>query len=68
MTITERMWCDFVIYTGRALSVEWIRYDSDFWSNVLLPKLMKFYDNCLAPEIVCPVHVLGIPVRNLQDM
>ena len=64
--ITGRTWCDFVVYTEKGSSVERIYCDSDFWNNDLLPKLVAFYDNCLAPEIVCPVHVLGIPVRNLE--
>ena len=68
MAITQRTWCDFVVYTEKGLSVECIYYDSDFWSNELLPKLVAFYDNCLAPEVVCPVHLLGIPVRNLERM
>lgn len=67
MAITERTWCDFVVYTEKGISVERITYDSDFWNQDLLPKLTAFYDNCLAPEIVCPVHILGIPVRNLKD-
>ena len=67
MAITERTWCDFVVYTEKGVSVERITYDSDFWNQDLLPKLTAFYDNCLAPEIVCPVHILGIPVRNLKD-
>ena len=33
-------------------------FDADFWNNELLPKLI---DNCLAPEIVSPIHVLSIP-------
>lgn len=68
MAITERCWCDFVVYTEKGLSVEGIQFDEDFWKKELLPKLTAFYDNCLAPEIVCPVHVLGIPVRNLKDI
>ena len=48
--------------------MERIPFDSDFWNNELLPKLIDFYDNCLAPEIVSPVYVLGIPVRDLRKM
>ena len=68
MVITEREWCDFVIYTEKGINIERIWYDPEFWNNSLLPKLVSFYDHCLGPEIVCPVHVLGIPVRNLEDM
>ena len=68
MAISKRKLCDFIIFTTKRLSVERIRFDSDFWNNELLPKLIDFYDNCLAPEIVSPVHILrlGIPVRDLR--
>lgn len=68
MAITERSWCDFVIYTEKGVSVERVRFDAEFWKNKLLPKLIDFFDNCLGSEIVSPVHALGIPVRNLCDM
>ena len=68
MAITGRSWCDFVIYTEKGLSIERISFNCDFWQMELLPKLTDFYDNCLAPEIVSPVHVLGIPVRNFHNM
>ena len=67
MAITGRKWCDFVVYTEQGISVERISFDSEFWKD-LLQRLISFYDNCLAPELVCPVHVLGISVRNLCDM
>ena len=67
MAITERSWCDFVIYTQKGISVERIQYDPDFWNDELLPKLTSFYDHCLGPEIVCPVHVLGLPVQNISE-
>lgn len=68
MALTEREWCDFIVYTEKGISVERIKFDADFWSNDLLPKLNSFFDNCLAPEIVSPMHVLGLPVRNLDTM
>ena len=68
MALTEREWCDFIVYTEIGISVERIKFDSDFWNSHLLPKLSTFFDNSLAPEIVSPVHVLGLPVRNLETM
>lgn len=62
----ERPWCDFVIYTTMGLSVERIKFDKDYWTNTLLPKLVVFYDCCVAPEIVSPVHTLGLPLRDLS--
>ena len=66
MGIGERPWCDFVIYTSKGVSIERINFDQHFWKCELLPKLISFYDNCVAPEIVSPVHVLGLPVRDLR--
>lgn len=51
MAISGRSWCDFVVYTSKGLSVECINFDSHFWENELLPKLISFYDNCILPEI-----------------
>ena len=56
MAVGERPWCDFVIYTSQGLSVHRVLFDSDYWENTLLPKLVSFYDNCIAPEIVSPMH------------
>ena len=66
MGIGERPWCDFVIYTSKGVSIERINFDQHFWKCELLPKLISFYDHCVAPEIVSPVHVLGLPVRHLR--
>ena len=64
--IGNKPWCDFVIYTRRGLNVERIHFDQVFWNNRLLPKLIEFYDNCMAPEIVSPIHMLGMPLRDLR--
>ena len=66
MAITGRTWCDFVVYTEKGLHCERINYDKIFWTEDLLPRLISFYDNCLGPEIVCPVHVLGMQVRDIS--
>lgn len=68
MAITGRAWCDFVIYTEKGISVERISFNRDFWQTDLLPKLIDFFDNCFAPEIISPIHVLGLPVRDLRNM
>ena len=65
MGIGGRPWCDFVVYTKKGLSVQRIAFDQKFWQDKLLPKLTSFYDNCVAPEIVSPLHSIGIPLRNL---
>jgi len=67
MVIGNRPWCDFVIYTTKGVNVHQVQFDKDYWNLTLLPKLTTFYDNCVAPEIVSPVHVLGIPIHNLLN-
>ena len=66
MAITGRKWCDFVVYTKKGLSVQRIVYDYAFWTTKLLPKLVDFYDNCVCPSIVSPVHLLGRKVHDLR--
>lgn len=66
MAITERKWCDFVIYTSKGISLERIRFDEEFWKKILLPKLILFYDNCLCPSIVSPVYLLGMKVHDFR--
>ena len=66
MAITGRHWCHFVLYTKIGLSVETIMFDENFWNTELLPALEAFYTNCVAPEIVCPIHLVGLPLRDLR--
>ena len=63
MAIGERPWCDFVIFTKKGISVV---FDEEYWKNTLLPKLEAFFDNCLGPEIVSPMHALGLPMHDLS--
>ena len=66
LAITGRTWCDFVLYTKKGLSIENITFDEHFWNNKLLPALDGFYRNCIAPAIVCPMHLVGMPMRDLR--
>ena len=68
LAITERKWCDFVIYTNKGLTVETISFDESFWRDKLLPALTSFYESCVAPEIVSPVHLVGMHIRDLRLM
>ena len=63
--VGQRPWCDFVVFTSIGLSVERVSFNEEYWQNTLLPALETFYDNCLAPEIVSPVHALGMSIRDL---
>ena len=65
MAIGERKWCDFVLSTEKGISVERIPFNLDFWQE-LLPKLISFWEGCVAPEVVHPVRHLGLPMRDMR--
>ena len=67
MSIGGRTWCDYVLFNTKGISVQQISFNIDYWEKRFLPKLNEFYDNCLGPEIVSSVHVLGLPIRNLTS-
>ena len=52
------------LFIEKGLSIQRIYFDEVFWKD-LLTKLKEFYENCLAPEIVSPVHVLSLKVCDL---
>ena len=52
MAIGGRMWCDFVIYTENGISIKRISFDQTVRERELFPKLVCFWERCLAPEIV----------------
>lgn len=62
MAICRRNWCDFVIWTPASLTIERIPFDQQFWLDVL-PKLEKFYDTAVLPELASPRHPQGQPIR-----
>ena len=43
MAIINVEWCDFVVFSGGKIFVDWIWFDLDYWSELLLPKLQTFY-------------------------
>ena len=53
----EQPCCDFVVYTTQGLSIQRDLLDSDYWNNLLLPKLVSLYNNCVILEIVSPIHM-----------
>ena len=67
MAIGERPWCDFVVFTKKGISVERVPFNENYWKDRLLPKLIEFYDKCILPEIVSPIHALGLPLRDLRS-
>ena len=64
LALGERPWCDFVVYTLKDIHVQRIFFNEEYW-NSILPKLVLFYDKCILPEIVSPLHSVGLKVRSL---
>ena len=52
MAVIGSPWCDFVVFTTGRLHIERIVFAPDFWSTKLLPCLVKFFRQCIAPEIL----------------
>jgi hypothetical protein len=50
MAISQRTWCDFVIWTLKGISVERIYFDEVLWKR-MREKLAKFYLNGIIPEL-----------------
>lgn len=67
MALGDRPWSDFVVFTLKGISIQRIPSNPSYWTDKLL-KLVSFYDNCVAPELVSPVHPLGLPVRDLSKI
>ncbi|KAL1436901.1 hypothetical protein MTO96_049291 [Rhipicephalus appendiculatus] len=49
--ITRRIICDFVVYTTKGIHVQEIRRDDAFWGTKMEPFLLRFYKDCVLPEI-----------------
>jgi len=64
LEITDREWCDFVVWTPQGIHVERIYRDRDvFFFNAMLPKLERFYKLSLLPEIVDARLPRELPIR-----
>ena len=66
MAVGCQSWCNFVLYLSSEVHIQRLYFDVDFWRNDMLPKLVHFYDHCLAPEIIHLMHILGLPIRDLS--
>ncbi|KAL1458849.1 hypothetical protein MTO96_043421 [Rhipicephalus appendiculatus] len=50
--VTRRIICDFVVYTTKGIHVQEVRRDDAFWRTKMEPFLLRFYKDCVLPEIV----------------
>lgn len=50
--VTRRNICDFVVYTTKGIHVQEVHRDDVFWATKMEPFLLRFYRDCILPEIV----------------
>ena len=46
MAILNRKWCDYIVYTKEQVFVQRIKFDREYWDNVLYSGICKFLDEC----------------------
>lgn len=66
LNITGRQLCYFVVWSPLSMVVQSIEKDVLFWEDKMLPKLKKFYYNCLLPEIIDPRVPRKLTIRDPQ--
>lgn len=62
LNITQRKWCDLVVWCLNDVKIFRIERDLKFWDEIL-PKLKYFYISCILPELVNPRHPRKLPIR-----
>ena len=62
--ISKRNYCIFVLWTPKGIKIEKIERDDAFWDNNMKEKLIKFYYDCLLPELIDPRYPRSLPIRN----
>lgn len=55
--VTGKKVCIFGCWTTKGFKKQVIEYDKIFFETQALPKLKKFYESCLLPELVYPKYI-----------
>ncbi|KAL0852581.1 hypothetical protein ABMA27_016931 [Loxostege sticticalis] len=65
--ITKKDVCLFSVWTGPEFPVKVVRVvrDDVFWQEKMLPKLTRFYQSCVLPEIIDPRKTRSMPLRQI---
>jgi len=64
LNITRREYCIFAIWTPKSIKITHVNKDNAFWKNQMLPVLLRFYYECMLPEILDNRHNRHMPIRN----
>lgn len=65
--ITGRRKCYFMVYTKNWIHCEIIERDDEFWKGQMEGKLVRFYMECLLPEILEPQFVRRCDKKDIKD-
>nr|CAI5839161.1 unnamed protein product [Callosobruchus analis] len=66
LAITRKRSCYFVLSRSTGILCEQIFYDQQFWQE-MAPKVRKFYEQSMFPELVEPLFPIGLPISgNVQ--
>ncbi|XP_026724773.1 uncharacterized protein LOC113491807 [Trichoplusia ni] len=65
--IAKKNICVFAVWTGPEFPLKVVRVEKDdvFWQEQMLPKLIRFYQDCLLPEIIDPRKARSMPLRQI---
>ena len=64
--ITQKEYCLFAVWSPLGLIIEKIVKEDAFWKEHMESHLVKFYTNCILPEIIDPRHPRSMPIREPQ--
>lgn len=62
--VTQRQYCIFALWTPLGLKMEQILRDDVFWEENMKCKLIKFYEDCVLPELLDPRRERNMPIRD----
>lgn len=65
--IAKKDVCVFAVWTGPDFPLKVVRVERDdvFWQAKMLPKLIRFYQDCVLPEIIDPRKARSMPLRQI---
>ena len=51
LALTTQTWCYFVFYTSKGLVIDRIRFDKDYWEE-LVSKILNFYFTYMLDQLI----------------
>ena len=65
LNITRREYCIFAIWTPKSIKITYVNKDVAFWTNKMLPALLRFYKECMLQKSWIVVTI-GICLSEIQ--